>query len=79
MSEFVIKIEDEIVQAIGKPAIERYLQMLLAQTILKAAATDILTNSEAENISEDEQWIKARKNAFINDSYSQYIRVYANI
>ena len=79
MSEFVIKIEDEIVQVIGKQAIEQYLQLFITQTILKAAASDILKDYEKESLSNDNNWITAKNNAFLNDKYSQYIKVYANV
>jgi len=78
MSEFVVKIEDEIVQVLGKKTIEHYLQEFLAQAILKAAATDILADYENKDIT-DESWLTAKKNSFINDRNSQYIKVYANI
>jgi hypothetical protein len=79
MSEFVIKIEDEIVQTLGKQAIEHYLQLFITQTILKAAAGDLLKDDDADNLTEDNDWINAKKNAFLNDRYSQYIKVYANV
>jgi hypothetical protein len=79
MSEFVIKIEDEIVQTLGKQAIEHYLQLFITQTILKAAAGDLLKDDDADNLTEDNDWINEKKNAFLNDRYSQYIKVYANV
>lgn len=79
MSEFIVKIEDEIVQTLGKQTIEQYLQLFITQTILKAAASDILKDYEKDNLTSDKNWINAKKNAFINDRYSQYIRVYANV
>ena len=79
MSEFIIKIEDEIVQTLGKQTIEQYLQLFITQTILKAAASDILKDYEKNNLTNDKNWINAKKSAFINDRYSQYIKVYANV
>lgn len=79
MSEFVIKIEDEIVQTLGQQTIEQYLQIFITQTILKAAASDILKDYEKENLESDNNWINAKKNAFMNDTYSQYIKVYAKV
>jgi hypothetical protein len=79
MSEFIIKIEDEIVQTLGRQTIEQYLQLFITQTILKAAASDILNDYENDNLNGDKNWINAKKNAFINDRYSQYIKVYANV
>ena len=57
MSEFIVKIEDDVVQA-----------------ILKAAATDILKDYEADDLTNDEEWLKVRKEAFLNDRYSQFIK-----
>ena len=57
MSEFIVKIEDDVVR-----------------TILKAAATDILKDYEADDLTNDEEWLKARKEAFLNDRYSQFIK-----
>ena len=79
MSEFIVKIEDDIVQVLGKQTIEQYLQAFIAQTILKAAANDILKDYQKDDITNDENWLKARKNALLNDRYSQYIKVYANV
>jgi len=79
MSEFIIKIEDEIVQTLGKQTIEQYLQLFITQTILKAAASDILKDYEKDNLTSDKNWINAKKSAFINDRYSKYIKVYANV
>jgi hypothetical protein len=79
MSEFIIKIEDEIVQALGKQTIEQYLQLFITKTILKSAASDILKDYKKENLTSDTNWINAKKSAFINDRYSQYIKVYANV
>jgi hypothetical protein len=79
MSEFVIKIEDEIVQVLGKQTIEQYLQLFITQTILKAAASDILKDYEIDSLTNDNNWITAKNNAFLNDKYSQYIKVYANV
>jgi len=79
MSEFVIKIEDEIVQVLGKQVIEEYLQLFITQTILKVAASDILKDYEKESLSDDKNWISAQNKAFLNDKYSQYIKVYTNV
>jgi len=79
MSEFTVKIEDEIVQTLGKQAIEQYLQLFLTQTIQKAAASDILKDYDNENLSDDNAWTNAKKIAFQNDKYSQYVKVYANV
>ncbi len=79
MSEFVIKIEDQIVESLGKQAIEQYLQEFLKQTILKIAANDILQDYSNDNPESNKNWIKAKKDAFQNDKYSQYIKVYANV
>ncbi len=79
MSEFVIKIEDEIVQVLGKQAIEQYLQLFITQTILKVAASDILKDYDKDGLNNDKNWITAKQNAFINDRYSQYIKIYANV
>lgn len=79
MSEFVIKIEDEIVQVLGKQTIEQYLQEFITQTILKAAANEILSDYDKNEISSDKNWLKARKKAFSGDKYSQLIKVYANV
>ena len=79
MSEFIVKIEDDIVQTLGRQNIEEYLKVFIAQTILKAAATDILKDYVVDDLSNDEVWLKARKEAFLKDRYSQYIKVYANI
>ena len=79
MSEFVVKIEDEIVQVIGKDNIEQFLQEFITQTILKAAANDILSDYDKNEVSTDENWLKAKKKVFSYDRYSQYIKVYANV
>lgn len=79
MSEFVIKIEDEIVQVLGKQTIEQYLQAFITQTILKVAASDVLKGYKNEKLDNDKVWLTAKKNAFLNDRYSQYIKVYANV
>lgn len=79
MSEFIVKIEDDIVQTLGKQAIEHYLQLFITEAILKAAASDILKDYESDNLTNDTNWINAKKNAFLNDRYSQYIKVYANV
>jgi bifunctional ADP-heptose synthase (sugar kinase/adenylyltransferase) len=79
MSEFIVKIEDEIVQIIGKDNIEQYLQEFITQTILKATANDILSDYGKGEISDDESWLNAKKKVFLNDRYSQYIKVYANV
>ncbi len=51
----------------------------ITQTILKAAASDILKDYEKDNLTNDKNWINAKNSAFINDRYSQYIKVYANV
>jgi hypothetical protein len=79
MSEFVIKIEDEIVQVLGKQTIEKYLQTFITQTILKVSAADILKDYDNESLNEDETWLAAKKNAFLNDRFSQYIKVSTNV
>lgn len=79
MSEFVIKIEDEIVQVLGKQAIEKYLQAFITQSILKVAAGDILKDYDNESLNGDKIWLAAKKSAFLNDRYSQYIKVSANV
>lgn len=79
MSEFIVKIEDEIVHALGKQAIEQYLQAFISQTILKAAAIDILKDYEQEDFTQEETWRTAQRKAFLNDRYSEYIKVYANV
>jgi hypothetical protein len=79
MSEFVVKIEDEIVQVLGKQAIENYLQAFITQTILKVSAADILKDYDNESLSEDKIWSAAKKSAFLNDRNSQYIKVSANV
>ena len=79
MSEFIIKIEDDVVQTLGKQRIEEYLKVFIAQTILKAAASDILKDYERDDMTSDEEWQKARKEAFLKDRYSQFIKVYANV
>ena len=56
MSEFIAKIEDDVVQ-----------------TILKAAATNILKDYEADDLSSDDEWLKAGKEAFLNDRQSQFL------
>lgn len=79
MSEFIVKIEDEIVQALGKQAIEQYLQAFISQKILKAAAIDILKDYEQEDFTQEETWRIAQRKAFSNDRYSECIKVYANV
>lgn len=79
MSEFIVKIEDELVQALGKQTIEQYLQLLMSQMILKAAALDLLKDYEKEDFSEEEAWRNAQKKAFLRDRYSAYIKVYAHV
>ena len=79
MSEFVIKIEDDIVQSLGRQTIEYYLQQFIKQTILKVAANDILQDYNNTNFENDKNWLKAQKTAFQNDKYSQYIKIYANV
>ncbi len=79
MSEFVIKIEDDIVQSLGKQTIEHYLQKFIKQSILKIAANDILQDYNNNNFENSESWREAKEKAFQNDKHSQYIKVYANI
>jgi hypothetical protein len=79
MSEFIVKIEDEIVQIVGKQMIEQYLQAFITQSILKAAASDILKDYEKEDLNKDTNWLTAKKNAFMNDKYNHYIKVSANV
>ncbi len=38
MSEFIIKIEYEIVQTLGKQTIEQYLQLFITQTDFKSSS-----------------------------------------
>ena len=79
MSEFIIKIEDDIVQSLGRQTIEHYLQQFIKQTILKVAANDILQDYNNNNFENNKSWLKAQKKAFQNDKYSQYIKIYANV
>jgi len=79
MSEFIVKIEDDIVEVLGKENIEQYLQTYISQAILKAAANDVMKDYTNDDISNDENWLNARKNAFQNDKYSQWIKVSANV
>jgi hypothetical protein len=44
------------------------------QTILKAAATDILKDYEADDLTNDEEWLKARKEALLKDRQSQFLK-----
>ncbi len=46
----------------------------IAQAILKAAATDILKDYEADDLTNDEEWLKARKEALLNDRHSQFLK-----
>ncbi len=79
MSEFVIKIDDDIVQSLGKQTIEHYLQQFIKQTILKVAANDILQDYDDSNFVNNKSWSEAKKRAFQNDKFSQYIKIYANV
>ncbi len=79
MSEFIVKIEEDIVQALGKHTIEQHLQKFITQTILKAAANDILQDYTATDVTQDTNWHLAQKKALQNDKYYDMIKVYANV
>lgn len=79
MSEFTIKIEDDIVQSYGKQTIEQWLQVFVVKNILKAAATDILNDEQGMDTSNDKAWVDAKRHAFLNDRYSQMVKINANV
>ena len=79
MSEFVVKIEDEIVQAIGQQSIEKFVQSLVAKTILNFAAKDVLSDYDESDVTNEDSWSKSWKETFDNDSYSKFIKVYPNV
>ena len=79
MSEFVVKIEDDIVQSVGRKSIEQHLQTLVAKAVLNLAARDVLENYNESEVSDTDSWKQSWQTTFENDRYSSFIKVYANV
>ncbi len=64
MVEFKIQLEESLVQRIGYREVERQLQVLANQVLLKLAAGDILNDLPSIDLENDEAWQLARKAAW---------------
>lgn len=72
MVEFKIQLEDQYVQKLGEENIEKLLQEMVRQMVLKAAAGEILEEIKTIDLQNDEKWQLSRDLAWEQHS-SQYL------
>jgi hypothetical protein len=65
MTEFKIKVEDELVAALGKEKIEKYISFMIEQLKVKAAAQDVLESLSGTDLVNDPAWKQARNEAWV--------------
>lgn len=63
MTEITLQIEDSLVQAYGRAAIERVMQSQLKKMALKRAAHEILSDLDQYDPLSDPEWKMARQRA----------------
>lgn len=64
MIEIKVRVDDELLNTIAQPQLERFLQEMVEQLHLKAAARDVLADLEEIDIVNDPQWKQARERAW---------------
>lgn len=64
MTEFKIKVEDELVASVGQENVEKFLSYMVDQLHLKAAALDALADLKSIDLENDPDWKKAREEAW---------------
>lgn len=69
MVEFKILLEETLVKAYGRTEIERYLQEIAHQALLKFAAQGILADLETIHLENDDAWKLARELAWTQESH----------
>ena len=75
MVEFKINLEESIVKAIGKEEIEKSLEEITSQIILKLAAKDILSDLSTFDLSNDMAWQSARNLAWKEEQH-KYLEIH---
>lgn len=69
MVEFKIQLEESLVKAYGHTEVERYLQEIAHQALLKFAAKGILADLQTIDLENDEEWKLARELAWQQESH----------
>lgn len=64
MTEFKIKLDDQVVQTIGYNTIQQYIDKHILKMILKLSSQEILKDLEEIDMENDAQWKIAREEAW---------------
>jgi hypothetical protein len=64
MTEFKVKVEDEVVASVGQENVEKFLSYMVEKLHLKAAARDILADQKSIDLENDPEWKQAREEAW---------------
>ena len=64
MTEIKVQVDDELLATISQPQLERFLQEMVEQLQLKAAAHNALEGLQEVDIVNDPQWKQAREKAW---------------
>lgn len=69
MVEFKIQLEESLVKAYGHQEVERYLQEIAQQALLKFAAKGVLADLQTIDLENDSEWQVAREIAWKQESH----------
>jgi hypothetical protein len=72
MTEFKIKLEDNVVQTIGYSTIEKFLNDYINQIVLKISAQDALNDLKSIDLENDSKWKIAREQAWKEQGYKYH-------
>ena len=64
MTEIRVQVDDELLTTISQSQLEQFLQEMVEQLYLKAAAKNALVSLEEVDIVNDPQWKQARERAW---------------
>ncbi|MGB3779054.1 MAG: hypothetical protein WA960_11900 [Tunicatimonas sp.] len=64
MTEIKVQVDDELLTNFSQRQLEQFLQEMVEQLQLKAAARDALGSLEEVDIANDPQWKQARERAW---------------
>lgn len=64
MTEFKVKVEDEVVAAMGQENVEKFLGYMVEKLHLKAAAREVLEDLKSIDLENDPEWKQAREEAW---------------
>ncbi|MDP5168816.1 MAG: hypothetical protein NWR72_01110 [Bacteroidia bacterium] len=69
MIEFKVQLEESLVEAFGHTEVERYLQEMAHQALLKFAANGVIADQQTIDLENDEEWKMARELAWQQESH----------